>query len=801
MLHAARRSLRIPLFSVVGILAILLTASIARQTQQSVAERVLSVRTEDGNTTADLLLSAAGHLAIERGRSTGALNAPEPAGVADRDAILAQRRAADAALDAALDRLKAEHAGTAAYRALLAARTGIVTSRQRIDAAFDVSYRQREPGLSAASFASLTGLIETSQRLRVATDLEPSGLEARLAEFQRLKHFVWVASDYAGRERALVAGAVAANQAFSTAQLQTLGGLRGRVELAWEALDGILARPSASPALVAAGRTARAAFFDTFQPVRLAVYQAGTTGQPYPMTAIAWFERATQAIDAMLRLGEVAGSETARTAQAATGNSERVLLMAGLALMFGLLVVCASVWIVLRQVTRPISRMTRAMAELADGNLEVAVPSLGRRDEIGAMAAAVQVFRTQGIEHRRLTDEQAAERRRAEEDKRAALHKMAETIETEATAALEQVRRSTDAMAATAGSMNASAARTDSAAQGAADAASQVLANAQTVASAAEQLSASVQEISAQVAHSATVVGKAVTAGGQTRVTIEALNIKVVEIGSVANMISEIAARTNLLALNATIEAARAGEAGKGFAVVASEVKQLATQTARLTEDITRHVSEVRAATTASVAAVGHIEATITEIDVIANSIAAAVEEQGAATGEIARSVARTAVDANAMTSRVSEVSGEAEQTTRLAGRVLDDSGVLATAVGDLKRTVVRVVRTSTDEVDRRMFQRRDVRIPCRVSLGPGAVHAGHVVDLSEVGARISGLPATSAGSRGTVHLDGVAVALPFVVVRDDGDGDTRGVRFELDETAAEQLRAMLRATAVRTAA
>jgi len=230
-------------------------------------------------------------------------------------------------------------------------------------------------------------------------------------------------------------------------------------------------------------------------------------------------------------------------------------------------------------------------------------------------------------------------------------------------------------------------------------------------------------------------------------------------------------------------------------------VKQLATQTARLTEDITRHVSEVRAATTASVAAVGHIEATITEIDVIANSIAAAVEEQGAATGEIARSVARTAVDANAMTSRVSEVSGEAEQTTRLAGRVLDDSGVLATAVGDLKRTVVRVVRTSTDEVDRRMFQRRDVRIPCRVSLGPGAVHAGHVVDLSEVGARISGLPATSAGSRGTVHLDGVAVALPFVVVRDDGDGDTRGVRFELDETAAEQLRAMLRATAVRTAA
>src|SRR5207248_5333196 len=142
-----------------------------------------------------------------------------------------------------------------------------------------------------------------------------------------------------------------------------------------------------------------------------------------------------------------------------------------------------------------------------------------------------------------------------------------------------------------------------------------------TVASAAEQLAASIHEIGGQVEHSAAVVARAVDAGRETRETIGALNDEVARIGAVADMIGEIAAKTNLLALNATIEAARAGDAGKGFAVVASEVKQLATQTARSTEEITRHIAQVRTATGASVAAVGRIEQTITEINAIAGSI------------------------------------------------------------------------------------------------------------------------------------------------------------------------------------
>jgi len=150
-------------------------------------------------------------------------------------------------------------------------------------------------------------------------------------------------------------------------------------------------------------------------------------------------------------------------------------------------------------------------------------------------------------------------------------------------------------------------------------------------------------EIAGQVSRSSEIVGRAVVAGNETKTTIEALNQEVERIGAVADMIGDIAAKTNLLALNATIEAARAGDAGKGFAVVASEVKQLAAQTARSTQEITRHIGQVRSATNASVSAVTRIEQTISEINTIAGSIAAAVEQQGAATAEIARNVTETA--------------------------------------------------------------------------------------------------------------------------------------------------------------
>jgi chromosome segregation ATPase len=326
--------------------------------------------------------------------------------------------------------------------------------------------------------------------------------------------------------------------------------------------------------------------------------------------------------------------------------------------------------------------------------------------------------------------------------------------------------------------MSASASRTGVSAQGAATAAAQALANAQTVASAAEELSASIREIGGQVSQSATVVGRAVTAGSETRATMETLNEQVGRIGVVADRISEIAAKTNLLALNATIEAARAGDAGKGFAVVASEVKQLATQTARSTEEITRHIGEVRTATGASVAAVGRIEQTIGEINAIAGSIAAAVEEQGAATAEIARNVTETASAANEMTRRINEVSDEAEQAGKRSEEVSKDTAALNTMVGELKVSLSKVVQTSTSAVDRRLTTRYSLNLPCRITAASIGTRSAHVTNISEGGVSVVGAPALPIGSRGTLESDRIGMKLPFAVR--EWENDTLHLAFEM---------------------
>jgi hypothetical protein len=377
---------------------------------------------------------------------------------------------------------------------------------------------------------------------------------------------------------------------------------------------------------------------------------------------------------------------------------------------------------------------------------------------------------------------------------------MAERIEAETNEALEGIGTRSESMAATAEAMRGSASRTGDAAQSAATAAGLALANAQTVASAAEQLSASIREIGDQVNQSNAVVSRAVAAGSETRAKMEALNEQVGRIGAVADMIGEIAAKTNLLALNATIEAARAGDAGKGFAVVASEVKQLATQTARSTEEITRHIGEVRTATGESVTSVREIEQTIGEINEIAGSIAAAVEEQGAATAEIARNVAETAAAADTMTSSTAEVSAEAAQTGHRAVDVLEGTVVLNASVEGLRRAVIQVVRTSNAEVDRHGHRRRPCLADATID-GQGEVGNAVLRDISEVGCLLEAQLRWQAGQRIELTLSRFGMRLRGSVVYAsegkfriafDGDGLPAG---DADRISLETIPDLIRLT------
>ncbi len=532
-----------------------------------------------------------------------------------------------------------------------------------------------------------------------------------------------------------------------------------------------------------------------FLQIRTAIMEAARSEGPATARRLATSDEARANLAALQQ--DVTGLVKTSTATAAETDRQldvfyhdRRLLLVSVASVGGLLATLIALAVVVFGVTRPLTAITAAVHAVAGGSLELAVPYRARRDEIGDLAGALEAFRLQARDKLELEQAQQQERRQAAIEKQAALRGMAERIEAETGAALDQVGQHTATMATTADGMSESATRTGTSAQSAAAAASLALANAQTVSSAAEQLAASIHEIAEQMGQSNTVVRRAVEASQHTRDTIEVLNGQVTRIGVVADMIAEIAAKTNLLALNATIEAARAGEAGKGFAVVAGEVKQLATQTARSTEEIARHINEVRSATSASVQAVGLIEQAVGEINTISATIAAAVDQQGAATAEIARNVTETASAANEMNERIAEVSAEAERTDQHAAEVRETTSALGHRVEELRHALIRVVRTSTTEVDRRQATRHAVDSPCEVIVPGKPPHAARLSDLSELGACIAQAPSLAAGSQATLRLTGFAAPVPFVVRA--VEGTTLHVTFAAGAASAESIQAVL---------
>ena len=328
-------------------------------------------------------------------------------------------------------------------------------------------------------------------------------------------------------------------------------------------------------------------------------------------------------------------------------------------------------------ISRSTLALTTSMTRLADGDKKLEIAGTDRRDELGAMARAVVVFRDGLVR----ADEMAAESKRDHEvrEKRAAsISKLTADFDGQVASLIEAVTAATGTLQGTATGLSTAS---DGARQGAtacAAASGEASANVQTVASAAEELAASIQEIGRQVKESTRLASIAVSDSESTNRQVQALAEAASKIGEVVQLITSIAEQTNLLALNATIEAARAGEAGKGFAVVASEVKNLANQTAKATEEIAAQVGEIQEATGSTVASIKGIGERISGMNEIAAQVAAAVEEQNAATHEIARNVQQAAGSSEEVSGNIVSVSQAADETGRAAGEVLSTSAELS---------------------------------------------------------------------------------------------------------------------------
>ena len=348
-----------------------------------------------------------------------------------------------------------------------------------------------------------------------------------------------------------------------------------------------------------------------------------------------------------------------------------------------------------RAVSAPLTRMTAAMRRLADRDMSTEIPGVGRTDEIGGMAAAVQVFKEKMVEAEQLSAEQGRLKAETAAGQKAALEVTANGFEAKVGTLVSTLASCATELQGTAQSMSSAATHGTQQAATVAASALDASAGVQNVAAAAEQLTASIVEIGRQISQSSRIAQTAVGNARHTDGVVRALAEGAQKIGQVVELISNIAAQTNLLALNATIEAARAGDAGKGFAVVASEVKSLAQQTARATEDIGAQIKHIQDATTQAVGAIGGISSTIEEVSGIVSTIAIAVEEQGVATAEIARNVQQAAASTQSVTATIAGVNQAASDTGAAAERVLEaassltrQAGTLSTEVGSFVESV-----------------------------------------------------------------------------------------------------------------
>jgi len=396
-------------------------------------------------------------------------------------------------------------------------------------------------------------------------------------------------------------------------------------------------------------------------------------------------------------------------AQEAAESGVIVIEVAGI---IGLIIGIIAAWAIGTGISRPIKAITDAMNTLAGGEKSVAIPGQDHKDEVGLMAAAVQVFKDNMIRADELAESEKQEREAREQQEAEQAAQEAERSErrakeAEETAArtkqVEELTKSFDASVAellssvstgssqmeeTASSMVGIADGTNQRATAVAAAAEQASASVQTVAAATEELTCSIDEIDRQVDQSAQIARRAVEQAGSTDQQIQGLAEAAQKIGEVVMLISDIAEQTNLLALNATIESARAGEAGRGFAVVASEVKSLAGQTAKATEEIKGHIDRIQVETKNSVEAIQSVGSIINEIDEIATTIASSVEQQGSATKEIARNVEQAARGTQEVTDNIGEVTQAAGNTHEAASQVTDVAGDLNNKSDTLKSEV-----------------------------------------------------------------------------------------------------------------
>ncbi|MCP3469600.1 methyl-accepting chemotaxis protein [Bradyrhizobium sp. CCGUVB1N3] len=498
----------------------------------------------------------------------------------------------------------------------------------------------------------------------------------------------WALRDVGGLNASLHKNLVGSKKAATEAEKIDISRTQGRNDQILMSLQELRGNPTTPANVAAALEKMNSDYVEGFGRDLKLVKDGGASGK-YDIDVDAFYAGSQRGLGAVIGVREAFyenAEQILGTASAAARLSFAIAL-SGLAA-----VLVASVGLIVmvrRRVCAPIVNLTTRMSRLAAGEMADEIPGAARSDEIGAMAAAVQVFKDNMIKAEQLAAEKQAENdgkmRRAQ-----ILDELTRAFEAKVSELVGGLSSASATMESTAQSMTSTASATNSQAAVVAAASEQTSTNVQTVASATEELTSSIAEIGRQVAQSTEIAARAVDNARRTGDTARTLAEGAQRIGDVVTLIQSIAEQTNLLALNATIEAARAGDAGRGFAVVASEVKSLAGQTAKATTEISEQISAIQSASDETVVAIRNVADVIAEIDQIGTAIAAAIEEQGSATKEISRSVQEAARGTQEVNSNITGVQRAADDTGAAANQVLGAAEQLSSQSRDLAGQVNR---------------------------------------------------------------------------------------------------------------
>ena len=671
------------------------------------------------------LLTARQALAAERGLSAGIAAAPGSTTPAQWQAMRARRAEAEAALSAALPALGSQPALEQARRA------GAI-ARGRLDSPAGIP--------PAEHFAALTREVDTLTATRRSIEAEAGQGATRsgdpLIELTSLRDALAMLSEFAGRERGMLNGILVRGTPPSAAEWRQLGEHRGQAEAAAARSAAVLAKLTDEP-IRHAVQAADGLIAGEFGALRRGVTSAlEGDGRP-SVTPAEWFAAATRVIDL---LGAAQTVTTASILDHATrrkaGQRQASLLGVG-AVLVGIAALLGLGWHMRRVMFEPLAAILERVVAMQRGELATAVPGQRLGHEMGALAQAMEGFR-QSLQTA-TRDREAADRAREAlaAEHIAALRDMADQVEAETRSGIEAMARQMAEVVEGAGGLSDAAARALAECKSATGAATEAQEGASAVAAATEQLGASIQEINLRLAAASDATRKAAKLGTTSRDRIGALSDAVGRIGGVASLIGAIAEQTNLLALNATIEAARSGEAGRGFAVVATAVKALATETARATAEIGREIDAVKASTEGTVTLVRAMADQVAEVDQVTAAIAAAMEQQSEATREIAAAVARAASASGRVTESMGEVSAAARSSSGEAERMRQGSRTAQVAIDATRERIVRVLRESVNETDRRLVPRFPVSMTGKLRIpGQPAPLDIRLVDVSAKGFR-----------------------------------------------------------------